>query len=89
MKLNFVILRHTRNIRLMNLTFVRPCAHWELYLRNYLVAWMEHTALYDSARTGDIFVVATHHMNQCVPFRQLNSSVTEVDSANKALNTTI
>jgi hypothetical protein len=32
-----------------------PRAHWQLYLRNYLVARMEPTDLYDSARIVQIF----------------------------------
>jgi hypothetical protein len=27
---------------------VRPRAHWQHHLQNYLVAWFEHTALYDT-----------------------------------------
>jgi hypothetical protein len=38
---------------------VRPRAHWQLLLLNYLVAWMEKIALYESARTGNFSVAAT------------------------------
>jgi hypothetical protein len=34
-------------------------AHWQLLLLNYLVARMENTAFYESARTGNFSVAAT------------------------------
>jgi hypothetical protein len=34
-------------------------AHWQLLLLNYLVAWMENTVLYRSARNGNFSVAAT------------------------------
>jgi hypothetical protein len=38
---------------------IRPRAHWQLLLLNYLVAWMENIALHESARTGNFSVAAT------------------------------
>jgi hypothetical protein len=37
-------------------------AHWQLQLLNYLVARMENTALYVSARTGIFSVAATEKL---------------------------
>jgi hypothetical protein len=34
----------------------RPRAHWQLQLLSLLVAWQEHTALYDSTRTGNCWL---------------------------------
>jgi hypothetical protein len=36
--------------------FIRARAHWQLLLLNYLVAWMENTALYEGARAQATFV---------------------------------
>jgi hypothetical protein len=48
-----------RHHRRSFLFFFRLGAHWQLYLLNYLVARVENTALYESARTGNFSVVAT------------------------------
>ena len=37
-------------------------AHWQLKLLNYLVARVENTAFYESARTGKFFVVVTQKL---------------------------
>jgi len=39
--------------------FIRERAQWQLLLLKYLVAWIENTALYESARTGNCSVAAT------------------------------
>jgi hypothetical protein len=46
---------------------------------------MEHTALYDSALTGNFFVAATFYIKQCAPSRQLKSSETKVASSDEAI----
>lgn len=44
---------------------LRPRAQQQLQLTNYLVAWMEHTNLHDSARTGSFFLAVTYYIKQC------------------------
>jgi len=41
---------------------LRLGAHWQLWLLSYLVARMENTALYESARTGNFYVAATENL---------------------------
>jgi hypothetical protein len=40
---------------------VRPRAHWQHPLQNYLVAWIEHTALYDTLPKKKTFQCAQSH----------------------------